>query len=521
MTMESIIGRGFYLNNCTSGIRDSHNNMQYPENLTGEVHNDGMIIAGFQWDAMQFLIQVYGTNQGRLTAATNWHNGRVLEHPLNQPDQVFSMFVADDNDGDLTNGTPNYDAYCTAARNHDTDEDPDGFHCPEILTGVRIQHTPLATRTTEGNAVVLATITTTQPPLVADSLRVRYRLNGGAFTWVPMTPTGHPSEYQGIIPNLVKPSEVEYYIRGRDVAGNTRNDPSLAPQILHAFDVATVYDDLEAESGWTVNLDGTDNAATGVWVRDDPNGTSAQPEDDHTPDPAHICWFTGNAAPGSGDGTNDVDGGTTTLYSAVYNLTGATTAIVKYYRWYSNNLGGAPGEDTWAVQVRNNGGQWSDVERTTDSSNGWVVVRFDLLALYGANLGNVQFKFIASDLINPSLVEAAVDDFELLTGSGSSAVPTEAEAPARFALLGSKPNPAHASTSIAFQIPVSGPVRLNVYDVSGRLVRTLANQSFAAGVHQVVWDGADAQGKNAASGVYFYKMQAGSYQATRSLVLSR
>jgi len=519
MTMESIIGRGFYLNNCSGGIRNSLNSLQYPENLNGSVHHDGQIIAGFHWDALQLLIQVYGVDQARLISATNWHVGRLLHRPRFQDDQVLATFMADDDNGDLGDGTPNYDIYCTAARNHDTDGD--GFICPEILVGVVINHTPLATRTTEGDAQVVAEIYSTSSTLVEDSLRVRYSVNGGPFTWTPMSPTGQPDEFVGTIPNLTKPSEVEYYIRGRDEAGNTRNNPSLAPQVVHAFDVATVYDNIEAPSGWSVNLEGGDNATTGVWERVDPNGTSAQPEDDHTPAPGTICWITGNAPPGSGDGTNDVDGGATTLYSPVYDLTGAGEAAVKFFRWYSNDLGGSPNADTWVVQVRNNGGTWTDVERTMASSNAWDKVDFDLYALYGANLGNVQFKFVASDLGDGSLVEAGIDDFEILASFGPSDVTLDVGNTARFSLTGSRPNPTSQGSNINFEVPVASAVRLSIFDVSGRLVRMLADRSFEAGSHQVSWDGTDAQGNLAPSGVYFYKMQAGSFTATRSLVVRR
>jgi hypothetical protein len=68
---------------------------------------------------------------------------------------------------------------------------------------------------------------------------------------------------------------VEHFLRARDVVGNTRTNAGLAPDVLHAFDVATEYDNLEAEGGWTVNLEGSDNAATGQGVRLDPNGTQA------------------------------------------------------------------------------------------------------------------------------------------------------------------------------------------------------------------------------------------------------
>jgi|GEM_PF-3253349 len=121
MTDESVVGRGFY--NCSGGIRDCHNTLRYPGDVIGqEIHDAGRVIAGFHWDAEQDQIARYGS-WGKYSAAWDWHYGRVLQHPLNQPDQVLATFIANDDDGDLTNGTPQFDSYCLAATNH-------GFTCP-------------------------------------------------------------------------------------------------------------------------------------------------------------------------------------------------------------------------------------------------------------------------------------------------------------------------------------------------------------------------------------------------------
>jgi hypothetical protein len=290
--------------------------------------------------------------------------------------------------------------------------------------------------------------------------------------------------------------------------------------VLHAFDVATIYDPLETATAWSVNAEGSDNATTGQWVRLDPNGTSAQPEDDHTPDPGTICWVTGNAPPGSGDGTADVDGGTTTLYSPAYDVSGAASARVKFFRWYSNDRGAAPGADTWIVQVRNNGGAWVNLESTMLSSNAWAEVEFDLLAAFGGALGTVEFKFSASDLDAGSLVEAAVDDLEILAQL-SGAVQAETAGPPRFALWSALPNPSAGEVRVRFQVPAQNPVDLRVYDVSGRQVRSLTRQAYDAGTHELLWDGRDDQGRAAASGVYFVRMESAGFRASRNLVLRK
>ncbi len=83
------------------------------------------------------------------------------------------------------------------------------------------------------------------------------------------------------------------------------------------------------------------------------------------------------------------------------------------------------------------------------------------------------------------------------------------------------PNPLNPGTSIAFGLPSpGGHVTLRIYDVSGRLVRTLANEEFPAGRHSTHWDGRDASGAHVSSGVYFYRLEAPGFRATgKSMVL--
>ncbi len=518
MTGDPIIGRGFYLNNCTSGIRNSENTLIYPDDLNGSIHHDGQIIAGFHWDSWQEL-------QGSLTpaealhiVANTWHWGRYVSHPTTQPNQVLATFTADDDDGDLTNGTPHYDAFCVGATNH-------GFSCPEILVGVFIVHNPLGSRTTPGDAVALATIYSTEGGLVADSTRLNYRIGNGPMSALLMQPTGQPNEYSATMPNLQLGDEVTYYLRARDTAGNFKTSPANAPTDMWAFDICNILDPLEVESGWTVNAEGTDNATSGLWTRVDPNGTTyngiqIQTENDRTPDPGTMCWVTGQGTVGGAAGEQDVDGGATTLYSPVYDLTGSTFAKAKWNRWYTDDRGVNAGDDNWVVQVRNNGGAWQDVENTGEEAGFWKLISSDLFALFGASLGQVQFKFIASDTGVNSLLEAAVDDFEILNRATES-VSDWTGTTARFALMGSRPNPARPGAEIGFAVPVQSSVRLEIYDVSGRQVKVLADDSFAAGVHAVAWDGQDARGHAAASGIYYVRMQAGEFNSTRTVVLAR
>ena len=83
------------------------------------------------------------------------------------------------------------------------------------------------------------------------------------------------------------------------------------------------------------------------------------------------------------------------------------------------------------------------------------------------------------------------------------------------------PNPFNPSTSIAFLLPGRSHVRIDVYDVAGRLVTTLLDEKRPAGRHTLEWDGREDSGGIAASGVYFYRLRAGKFEQTRKMILLR
>jgi hypothetical protein len=82
------------------------------------------------------------------------------------------------------------------------------------------------------------------------------------------------------------------------------------------------------------------------------------------------------------------------------------------------------------------------------------------------------------------------------------------------------PNPFNPKTAIRYTVPSpGGPVRLTVYDLQGRRVRTLVDEEKSGGEYLAVWRGRDDAGRELASGVYFYRMEIGDYQVERKMVL--
>jgi hypothetical protein len=485
---------------------------------------------------------------------------------------------------------------------------------------------PASTDDTTGPYVV--TTTATDFSGIAD-LRFHYTSStaGGPFE-LPLTPTGQPGQYLAAIPGQANGSRVQFWLEGSDAAGNASLEPAGGPFAPHAFVVAQLsdlaVDDLESAAGWTGGVAG-DTATSGIWEHADPNGVYnasvlVQPEDDHSPSGV-MCWVTGNDPPGSSQGTEDVDGGATTLLSPVYDVAGLEGLELRYWRWYTNDTGLSPGLDHWVVQGSFDGGSWFTLENTNASLRAWTEMSFQLGA-FAPDLGSqLQLRFVASDVSPGSLVEAAVDDLTLrgYAVPGEAAAPTvalgypnggealaggaqttvtwshhddigvvqarlwlstdsggtwsplaegafnqswdwtvpagagpncrlrvqvldaagnlaEAVSAADFAVGGASavddrplpqapalaqnaPNPFNPRTKISFVLPVAGEARLAVYDVDGRLVRTLAGGWLEAGERTVTWDGDADRGGRVASGLYFCRLRVGDRTLVRKMTL--
>jgi hypothetical protein len=93
--------------------------------------------------------------------------------------------------------------------------------------------------------------------------------------------------------------------------------------------------------------------------------------------------------------------------------------------------------------------------------------------------------------------------------------------PTAFALHPNYPNPFNPTTNISFALPIDSKVSLKLYNVAGQLVRTLVNETMPAGNHTVTWDGSNSNGEKVASGIYFYKLNAGDFSKTMKMVMTK
>ena len=152
--------------------------------------------------------------------------------------------------------------------------------------------------------------------------------------------------------------------------------------------------------------------------------------------------------------------------------------------------------------------------------------------LYSQDSQTVEFGLCTTSHVDSVIVTWPDGEVELLSSPvpdqvislplNTIGVPEADDRPTASLLLGpAQPNPMRSGTSIGFRLEEGGPVTLRVFDVSGRLVRTLLGETHPAGNHAVAWDATDDRGRPVSSGVYLYRLDARGATATKRLVLLR
>jgi hypothetical protein len=139
-------------------------------------------------------------------------------------------------------------------------------------------------------------------------------------------------------------------------------------------------------------------------------------------------------------------------------------------------------------------------------------------AMRGVILCQTQIVMITGASLNLGIAlaqtQVTLQANTIVSPGNLSAVNDNSTIPQKFALEQNYPNPFNPSTIINFSLAKSGQVKLSVYDILGREVALLVNERTEAGVHEVKFEGA-----NLASGVYFYRLQAGDFVASKRLLL--
>lgn len=489
ITQDPVLAEGSSLSDPDRFIRRYDQNRKvYPMDLVGQVHADGEIIAGAWWDTYLLLGNDLNTTMSLFVAAfpglqaytPNGNEGQAYR------DVLLDVLQADDDDGDITNGTPHVLQII------------EGFalHGITLLSNAQLVHAALLDAPKDEPIDMEAQVVLDFGfyPYLQD-VSLFYRVNGDpAWNTLGMTNTGG-NTYGTSIPEQPAGTVVAYYMAVRDVFGQLSavtprgaalDDPSLPNFILVGFQLEKTEDgDLRNELGdWYPGLP-SDNATTGQWEFTIPLGsfgtpgdpsTMVQPDHQHTPG-GEFCFVTGNATSITSPlGENDVDGGTTTLLSDPIDMSGYANPAITYWRWYVNNppSGANPNADWWQVYIsNNNGATWVPVEDSKTSDRSWRRMAFRVQD-HVTPTATMRIKFHASDSIRPgqnldggSLVEAAVDDIQLWDLATGGIGMDEIDAASLWSVY---PDPASDELFVEHAGDVPWIVRFSVIDAAGRVL---------------------------------------------------
>ncbi|MCH2135910.1 MAG: hypothetical protein MK101_04935 [Phycisphaerales bacterium] len=411
MTGDPRMGPGFYAGNCTSGIRNADNNCQYTSNCSScgsAIHSCGQLISGCVWSTWQALIGADPFNADDIIRSLTINS--ILLHTGTSIDEAIAIdfLMLDDDDGDLDNGTPNYDAIAQGFGDHGIDVPPIAWlsislvggpptHChPTHGTNLQFRVDPGLADPDIDSVSCLAGTDSLSPVEVA-------HLGGGLFN--ASLPGGDCGE------------DVRWFIWAQTLDGANAFLPPHAPidqmRTICAYTAPIVAfdDDCTSDPGWTIGGDATD----GFWERGIPVGGNNRPQTD-CDEAASYCWVTENTAGGGGD----VDGGSTTLTSPTIDATGVRE--ISYCWWYRNIGGGGNVEDdVWVVNVSDDdGATWTLLQQTgttgPDVEGNWQTSVFSLESLADFETNDrFRVQFVASDLNETSRVEAAVDNIRMVS----------------------------------------------------------------------------------------------------------
>ncbi len=394
---DPIVGRGFR-GTPDSFVRNVDTpNVQYP--CSGESHQCGLVIAGAFWDAKRELQNTMG-NQAGLNHARFLYLNQILLSPSIDPGITIDVLTLDDDDGDITNGTPHYNEINAGFTAHNLPAPPlrllRFFTSPadlsvmpanrEIVFGVRIEN--LAGQYDFGTG------------------KVHFRINGGAWQErALMTTSLDPSselipEFAFLPPQPVG-TLIEWYLSARTTNNQTVTDvdPNTPHESLVANNLVTIFDDnFQTNQGWTVT---NQNVTGGPWERGVPAGDGSRGDPPTDGDGSGMCYVTG--LPG---GNNDLDGGPTILTSPVFSMSGTNGIISLKYWMVSYN--GNP--DDLLIQISNNGGSsWVTVRTIRGGDSGaWTDLSF-IASKYVTPTSNMRIRLWVADNPNDSVTEAGLD----------------------------------------------------------------------------------------------------------------
>jgi hypothetical protein len=405
---SNLLGSGF--SSPGSPLRNGINSRLYPQ--TGQpVHTAGQVWMGFAWELRTRLRTAFGTPQA-IAISNDIVIGSIVADATNQVDAVREVFLADDNDGNLLNGTPHYAQLSAAAI-------AKNLPYPEIQLASYV-HVPLAATT---QRLTPREVLTAVTPTTGSITEVKLHFNtGGGTTIRTMHPAGLTNFYRALLPGL-EAGIVSYHFESLHSTGPTVRHPSVG-EFSYIVDagagqpfVPFYTEGFESGgAGWTSVL----VAGQNDWQVGDPNGKSGTSGGIAWADPQFAASGTncyGNDL-GNTIGTTNWNGAYAAnvqnfLLSPVVNCSGQTGVRLRFKRWLTVEDGAFD-----HARLLVNGIQvWENPTGSNLVDTSWQ--DFDIAIPMADNNASVQIQWLLQSDGGVQLGGWNIDDVQL----GTSATP--------------------------------------------------------------------------------------------------
>ena len=425
ITNDHGMGRGFFFGEAPLRNLDPATDLRWPEDTTGEVHDDGEIIGGTMWDLRKALIAKLGANAGDAQARKIFY--AALERASDIPTTFAEALLADDDDGNLENGTPNQCEINTAFGQH-------GLADPRITLG-------LTDPVREGYTVSFKTnapsATSACPPPNVQTATLEWKVRGGE-AGAPVALAAEGTTWSGALPSQKTGTVLQYKVTIRLSDGSTMTYPNNVADPYYEYYVG------EVETLWCADFEtgGEDWTHSAIpanrdeWEIGPPQGIGSDPKVAHG----------GTNVLGidlSNDG-NYRRNANTSAESPEIPLNGNTNVRLQYYRWltiedgtydhaniYANDTAlwsnYASGDEMGGFDHMDREWRFHDIDLSAvaaASTTGTIKLKWELLADQGENKGGWTIDDVCVVIAKPAPECEATDtcDIEWVEDNGCCSV---------------------------------------------------------------------------------------------------
>ena len=273
-TNDPGMGRGFFYSNAPLRHIDPNVDRVWPDDLVGEVHQDGLIIAGALWDLRTELMAKHGDAVGQSVADNLFY--QALKNASDIPTMYPEVLAADDDDGNLENGTPNVCEIIDAFGRH-------GLRTLNVLASSLSVEPPQQ----DGHhvSIELEGLFAQCPSDSVDSAQIIWNAESAPQSESTVAMTGGPALFEGDIPQQLDGEVVRYRVTLAVATGLTLSFPVNEADPKYQFfvgDVEPIYchnfDTDPFSEGWSHGLDsGSPDEGADDWQWDTPNGRGGDP----------------------------------------------------------------------------------------------------------------------------------------------------------------------------------------------------------------------------------------------------